>query len=118
MRLRSAVRCPTNALRRPVSSRSRRVASSVAPTSGRNSQRSNCASTHLDQGRTHKPVNEITAITAATGTNWADPAHDRASNMTTIPSPANLPDGRTAIYDAWNRLVEVKDGQTVIARYE
>jgi len=72
----------------------------------------------LDQGRTHKPVNEITAITAATGTNWADPAHDRASNMTTIPSPANLPDGLTAIYDAWNRLVEVKDGQTVIARYE
>ncbi len=38
--------------------------------------------------------------------------------MTTIPKPANLADGLTAIYDAWNRLVEVKDGQTVIARYE
>ncbi len=75
-------------------------------------------STDLDQGRTHNPVNEITAITAATGTDWTDPVHDRAGNMTTIPKPANLADGLTAIYDAWNRLVEVKDGQTVIARYE
>ena len=74
--------------------------------------------TDLDQGRTHNPVNEITAITATTGTDWADPVHDRAGNMTTIPKPANLADGLTATYDAWNRLVEVKDGQTVIARYE
>ena len=75
-------------------------------------------STDLEQGRTHNPVNEITAITAATGTDWADPEHDRNGNMTTIPKPANLADGLTATYDAWNRLVEVKDGQTVIARYE
>ncbi len=75
-------------------------------------------STGLDQGRTHNPVNEITAITAATGTNWADPMHDPSGNTTTIPKPANLADGLTAIYDAWNRLVEVKNGQTVIARYE
>ncbi len=75
-------------------------------------------STDLDQGRTHNPVNEITAITAAIGTNWADPVHDRAGNMITIPKPANLAAGLTAIYDAWNRLVEVKDGATVIARYE
>ncbi len=75
-------------------------------------------STDLDQGRTHNPVNEITAITATTGTDWADPEHDRNGNMTTIPELANLADDFTAIYDAWNRLVEVKDGQTVIARYE
>ena len=50
-------------------------------------------STDLDQGRTHNPVNEITAITAATGIDWADPAHDRNGNMTTIPKPANLADG-------------------------
>ncbi len=75
-------------------------------------------STELDQGRTHNPVNEITAITAATGTDWADPVHDRNGNMTTIPKPANLADVLTATYDAWNRLVEVKDGQTVIARYD
>jgi hypothetical protein len=44
-------------------------------------------STDLEQGRTHNPVDEITAITATTGTNWADPVHDRNGNMTTIPSP-------------------------------
>ena len=33
-------------------------------------------STDLDQGRTHNPVNEITAITASTGADWADPVHD------------------------------------------
>ncbi len=75
-------------------------------------------STDLDQGRTHNPVNEITGITAATGTDWADPVHDRAGNMTIIPKPASLADGLTATYDAWNRRVEVKHGQTVIARYE
>ncbi len=74
--------------------------------------------TDLDQGRTHNPVNEITAITASTGTDWADPEHDRNGNMTTIPKPAALSDGLTATYDAWNRLVEVKDAQTVIGRYE
>ena len=74
--------------------------------------------TDLNQTRDHNPVNEITAITAATGTDWADPAHDRNGNMTTIPKPANLAEGLTATYDAWNRLVEVKDGETVIARYE
>ena len=49
--------------------------------------------TDLDQARTHNPVNEITAITATTGTNWADPEHDRNGNMTTIPKPASLADG-------------------------
>ena len=39
-------------------------------------------------GPHHNEVNEITAITATTGTNWADPAYDRAGNMTTIPKPA------------------------------
>ncbi len=75
-------------------------------------------STDLDQARMHNPVNEITAITATAGTDWADPVHDRNGNMTTIPKPASLANGLTATYDAWNRLVEVKDGQTVIARYD
>jgi hypothetical protein len=74
-------------------------------------------STGQAHGRTHDPVNDVTAITTASGTNWADPVHDRNGNMTTIPKPASLADGLTATYDAWNRLVEVKDGQTVIARY-
>ena len=45
-----------------------------------------------------------------TGTNWMEPVHDRLGNMTTIPEPANLAGGLTATYDAWKRLVELKDG--------
>ncbi len=45
-----------------------------------------------------------------TGTNWMDPVHDRVGNMPTIPEPANLAGGLTATYDAWKRLVELKDG--------
>ncbi|NUQ65008.1 MAG: RHS repeat-associated core domain-containing protein, partial [Pirellulales bacterium] len=73
--------------------------------------------TDLDQGRTHSNVNEVTAITATTGTDWADPVYDRAGNMTTIPKPSSLASGLTAVYDAWNRLVEMKDGQTVVGQY-
>ncbi|TVS17111.1 MAG: hypothetical protein EA424_13360, partial [Planctomycetaceae bacterium] len=43
----------------------------------------NSGSTDLEQGRTYNSVNETTSITAATGTDWADPVHDRAGNMTT-----------------------------------
>ena len=73
--------------------------------------------TDLDQARVHNDVNEVTAIAATTGTNWADPVHDKSGNMTTIPKPSSLANGLTAIYDAWNRLIEVSDGLTVVARY-
>ena len=39
-------------------------------------------------------------------------------NMTGIPKPTDLENFYTCKYDAWKRLVEVKDSQTVIARYE
>jgi len=78
----------------------------------------------LAQTRTHNVVNEITAIT---GGSWATPAHDRAGNMTTIPSPRPQ-GGRGAggegtslacTYDAWNRLVKVVDAGTsnTVAEY-
>ena len=73
--------------------------------------------TDLDQSRTHNKVNEITAITATTGTDWADPVHDRAGNMTTIPKPSSPADALSCQYDAWNRLVEVMDGQTLVGQY-
>ena len=73
--------------------------------------------TDLDQSRTHNKVNEITAIAATTGTDWADPVHDRAGNMTTIPKPASPADALSCQYDAWNRLVEVMDGQTLVGQY-
>jgi hypothetical protein len=58
------------------------------------------------------------SITVATGTVWAGPVHDRAGNRTTIPKPASLADGLSATHDAWNRLVEVKDGRRGFAPYE
>ncbi len=38
--------------------------------------------------------------------------------MTTVPKPSNLSTGLTCKWDAWNHLVEVKDGATVVAKYE
>jgi RHS repeat-associated protein len=73
--------------------------------------------TDLDQSRTHNKVNEITAIAATTGTDWADPVHERAGNMTTIPKPASPADALSCEYDAWNRLVVVMDGQTLVGQY-
>ena len=71
-------------------------------------------STDLNQDRTHNPVNEITAITETVGTAWVDPVHDQAGNMTTLPKPSSLGTALTAKWDAWNRLVEMKQGTTVI----
>ena len=65
-------------------------------------------STDLNQDRTHNPVNEITGITETVGTAWVDPVHDKAGNMTTLPKPSSLATGLTCKWDAWNRLVEVK----------
>ena len=74
--------------------------------------------TDLDQDRTHNDVNELTNTTETTGTAWITPVQDRNGNMTTVPKPASLSSGLTLKYDAWNRLVEVKDGATVIGLYE
>ena len=82
-----------------------------------------------DQNRSHNDVNEISGITEDFGPSWADPAHDLAGNMTTVPKPT---DGTTAFladYDAWNRLAMVyidvnTDGDyddgtdTLIGKYE
>ena len=72
----------------------------------------------LDQARTQSKVNEITGITASTGTNWADPVYDAAGNMTTMPKPSSLANSYTATYDAWNRIHLIKDGATVIGEYQ
>ena len=77
-------------------------------------------STTLDQDRTHNSVNEITDITENEGDPWIDPAHDARGNMTTVPKPSDLDlaGGFTCKYDSWNRLAEVKQGETVVAKYE
>jgi hypothetical protein len=80
----------------------------------------------LEQTRTHNEVNEITGIDETVGSSWATPAHDDAGNMISIPQPVNLSSSFTAIWDAWNRLVEVwapgsagvPPADALIAKYE
>ena len=60
------------------------------------------------QTRTHNDANELGTVS-----NWTNPVHDAAGNMTTIPQPKSPSSSYTLKYDAWNRLVEVKDGATV-----
>jgi RHS repeat-associated protein len=68
----------------------------------------------VTQTRTANAANEITGITGGTVT----PAYDLAGNMTTMPQPGNATVGLTCVYDAWDRLVEVTSGSTVVAQYE
>ncbi len=73
--------------------------------------------TDLNQSRAHNKVNEIGAVSETAGPAWVDPAHDQAGNMTTVPKPSDLTTGFTAVYDAWNRLVQLKDGTNTVAKY-
>lgn len=67
----------------------------------------------LDQGRTPNLANEITAISATTGTDWYDPTFNAAGNMVTGPKPAD-PGAKKFqyTYDAWQRLVKVEESPT------
>lgn len=58
------------------------------------------------QNRTANQQNEITSISGQT-----TPGYDANGNTTTDQT------GHTLIYDAWNRLVQVKNGQTVLESY-
>lgn len=73
----------------------------------------------LDQTRTASTVNEITSI--GTGTVglpvWATPKYDSAGNMEAFVKPSALTANLTGIYDAWNRLVAVKDGSSFVTEY-
>ncbi len=54
---------------------------------------------------TYSAANEETPTQGSSG-------YDLAGNMTTLQS------GKTAVYDAWNRLVEVDDGETIVEKCE
>jgi len=69
--------------------------------------------TDLDQTRTHNTANETTEIDGSTDT----VAHDLAGNMTKVPQVNDLEATNELKWDAWNRLVEVADGETVVAGY-
>ena len=67
----------------------------------------------VSQNRPTNSLNQITLI----GGSWATPQYDGNGNMTTMPQPGNETTGLTCVYDAWNRLVSVSSGTTVLATY-
>ena len=62
----------------------------------------------LVQQRDHNKVNEITETT---GTAWDSLYYDAVGNGRIVPKPSTLNNGLVCTYDAWNRLVEVKDDE-------
>jgi len=72
----------------------------------------------LNQTRTNNKANEITGLSEPESqTQWAEPQYDARGNMITVPKPNSPASAFTCTWDAWNRLVEVKDGETTVARY-
>jgi RHS repeat-associated protein len=69
--------------------------------------------TTLNQNRTHNPVNEIATLAGSGSTVGYDPA----GNMTTMPKIGDWSTAQTLKWDAWNRLVELREGGTLIAQY-
>jgi len=69
--------------------------------------------TDLDQTRTHNTANETTEIDGSSTT----VAHDLAGNMVKVPQVADWEATNELTWDAWNRLVEVVDGETTVAQY-
>src|SRR5690606_4019579 len=72
----------------------------------------------LDQARTVNKANEIQDSTTATGNDWRDPTYDPSGSMTYVPYDGSG-NQRPIKYDAWNRVVEVKLGPSLVAeQYE
>jgi len=71
----------------------------------------------LEQTRDNNKANEITEIDETTGAEWVTPEWDARGNMITVPKPNSPASAFTCTWDVWNRLVEVKDGETVVATY-
>jgi YD repeat-containing protein len=72
----------------------------------------------LNQSRTHNAANEITGISEGSGqVAWADPVQDAMGNITSYPKPSSMTNSYTVKYDAWNRLVEIKDGANLVGAY-
>ena len=63
---------------------------------------------------TSNVANEITAIAGTVGAQWATPVYDRNGNMTSVPQPADMTAVYQGIWDAWNRLVGLYDGATLV----
>jgi RHS repeat-associated protein len=72
----------------------------------------------LEQTRLHNQINEITNINASAGAVWATPQYDAVGNSTVFPNPVELTSNLDAVYDAWNRMVKISDGNNVVAEMQ
>jgi hypothetical protein len=64
----------------------------------------------LVQSRAHNMANEIIDLTAAIDQPlWITPTYDRVGNMISGPKPGNETKRHHYVYDAWNRMVTVKE---------
>jgi RHS repeat-associated protein len=72
----------------------------------------------LVQRRSVDQVNAIVSFTNSVGAAWATPAYDSAGNMTTFPKASDPTTAQSAVYDAWNRLVEVSEGSHIVVQYQ
>jgi RHS repeat-associated protein len=70
------------------------------------------AESNLQQTRCHNAANEITQVTHPGGV--IQPAYDEVGNQTLDIAPGDRDRGFSLKWDAWNRLIEVKDGNTLI----
>ena len=70
-------------------------------------------SSTLNQARTHNADNEIITLAGAATL----VGYDQAGNMTKAPQPLNAAAAYTLTWDAWNRLVKVQNGSTLVASY-
>jgi len=70
-------------------------------------------STTLDQSRVHNRGNEIVEIDESEAT----VGYDRPGNMTLMPKGGDWEVGQATTWDAWNRLVKIEEGETVVGRY-
>lgn len=69
----------------------------------------------FNQTREHNVANQITSITKPLGV--VQPVYDAQGNMTTSPKPGSWSKAYIYKWDAWNRLVEIKQGGTIVANY-
>jgi RHS repeat-associated protein len=69
--------------------------------------------TTLDQSRVHNAVNEITRIAGSSSLI----AQNAAGNITKAPTPDSWSSAYTMVYDAWQRLVQVNSGSSVVGAY-
>ncbi|MCL2624019.1 MAG: RHS repeat-associated core domain-containing protein, partial [Planctomycetaceae bacterium] len=67
----------------------------------------------LTQARTHNKANEVLTIAGAA----THVSHDLNGNMKKFVKPSSWSSAFDLVYDAWNRLIQVKDGATVVATY-